>query len=309
MHALLYAEPILDCTAANLTLLSAESLINSRFERYNLVPGQFRLAQPWQRPSARASARSLRGGGGGLGARVTTAPQAGRKRRGHRLCELGNDEVGVQRDTSGSDSDDGSNSDGGSGGNSHCGRPAARCSPAASWGEPEADMQTAEQLASHAHAALQHMLCKSIDTALDAAGHAMMPSVMGQQAATAPATRTSPPPAAVFLGAPTDWRALAALQHVMKPRVSLVSPAIAAAAHQQLNGSSRLFGALVTNDSSDEVEASAADAQLLLPPHSGFFMGGLHGLPAFARGAMGCNCPPPPPPPPPALVTSRCHCH
>lgn len=79
----------------------------------------------------------------------------------------------------------------------------------------------------------------------------------------------------------TDWTALAALMHVLKPKISFH---YTDAHGQQQMVHSKLFNAVICNPSSTEVVAAAHDRQLLLPAKSAFCMSDLKAMQPFVAG-------------------------
>lgn len=82
------------------------------------------------------------------------------------------------------------------------------------------------------------------------------------------------------LSSAADWPTLAAMKHVLKPRISF------GYTNQQgrVQVDGKLFNTMVHNPSNDEVVATAYDKHVLLPAQSSFCMSDLKGITPFADG-------------------------
>jgi hypothetical protein len=139
------------------------------------------------------------------------------------------------------------------------------------------------QMTQQAHTKLVSAIACAVQTSANvAAAGAAVCSPEGDPAETAGAPSAGSDQAAGHgLSSAADWLALAAMKHVLKPRISF---SCTDQHGGQLQVDSKLFNAVVHNPGNTEIVAAAYDKDVLLPAHSSFCMSDLKGIKPFVEG-------------------------
>lgn len=243
----------------NLTLLSAESIINRGYSKFSLVPGQFSLQQPWQRQSVAGSKRRREG----------SPCNAETQQPAPDSVQLPPDSAQTVLQAH---------------------RQLLQLLQAAAYAAEQ--LPAAAQHVSHATFGQEQYHETAVPVAPTVQTRPTSCAAAGPKAGKTQEAGASKAAAAAPYGADASainseaveshgWPAVATFKHVLKPKLCF---SYVDANGRQQSVCCKLFNAVVHNNSSTEVVATAHDRQVLLPAGCSFCMSDLKAMAPFVKG-------------------------